>query len=69
MVEDWAVLDEVHLTKDRGLIKKILRRGDADGPEPQNNQEVTVEYTGRLVDGTEFDSSKKHGEPLKFILG
>jgi FKBP-type peptidyl-prolyl cis-trans isomerase len=31
---------------------------------------VAVLYTGKLADGTEFDSSAKHGnEPIEFILG
>ena len=31
--------------------------------------EVSVHYTGWLTDGTEFDSSVRHGEPLAFQLG
>lgn len=62
-------LDEVHLTEDGGIIKKILRFGDEDGIIPEKNQEVTVEYEGRLEDGSVFDASKNHGEPLKFIIG
>ncbi|MDG6219572.1 MAG: peptidylprolyl isomerase [Candidatus Thermoplasmatota archaeon] len=30
---------------------------------------ITVEYTGRLEDGTVFDSSENHGEPLEFTVG
>tara|TARA_B100000959_G_scaffold95597_1_gene101408 strand:+ start:85 stop:612 length:528 start_codon:yes stop_codon:yes gene_type:complete len=30
---------------------------------------VSIEYEGSLEDGTVFDSSKKHGEPLEFIVG
>ena len=32
-------------------------------------QRVFVHYTGKLLDGTEFDSSVKRGEPIDFILG
>ncbi len=30
---------------------------------------VKVEYTGTLEDGTVFDSSEKHGQPLEFVAG
>ena len=30
---------------------------------------IKVEYTGRLQDGTVFDSSEKHKEPLEFTVG
>lgn len=36
---------------------------------PKQGDIVTVEYEGRLEDGTVFDSTAKHGEPLKFDLG
>ncbi|MFT4312981.1 MAG: FKBP-type peptidyl-prolyl cis-trans isomerase [Candidatus Woesearchaeota archaeon] len=32
-------------------------------------KKVSVEYTGTFEDGTEFDSSKKHGKPLEFVAG
>jgi FKBP-type peptidyl-prolyl cis-trans isomerase 2 len=35
----------------------------------QEGDTITVEYTGRLEDGTVFDSSDKHEEPLEFTVG
>ncbi len=35
----------------------------------QKGDTITVEYTGLLEDGTVFDSSDKHNEPLKFTVG
>jgi FKBP-type peptidyl-prolyl cis-trans isomerase FklB len=43
-----------------GLQYKVL--ADGSGPAPGANDEVTVNYRGTLIDGTEFDSSTKHGK-------
>lgn len=39
------------------------------GESPVVTSEVTVHYRGTLIDGTEFDSSYKRGEPISFPLG
>jgi peptidylprolyl isomerase len=38
------------------------------GPKPQPGEIVSVNYTGKLADGTKFDSSYDRGEPIKFAL-
>ena len=48
-----------------GLQYKILKQGD--GAVPQRTDKVKVHYEGRLIDGTVFDSSTKHGsQPATF---
>jgi FKBP-type peptidyl-prolyl cis-trans isomerase FklB len=52
------------ITLPDGLQYKIITEGS--GPQPQDNDLVTVHYVGTLVDGTEFDSSYKRGEATTF---
>jgi FKBP-type peptidyl-prolyl cis-trans isomerase len=40
-----------------------------EGPEPEVGQTVIVHYTGRLTDGTKFDSSVDRGRPFEFKIG
>ena len=54
------------VTTASGLQYRVLAPGTGANPKPTD--EVTVNYTGKLLDGTEFDSSYKRGEPAKFQL-
>ncbi len=47
----------------------IMTTKKGTGAQPQPMQTVTVHYTGKLLDGTVFDSSVKRGEPFSFMLG
>lgn len=49
-----------------GLLYKIDRLGT--GEKPEITSLVQVHYVGRLIDGTEFDSSYKRGKPADFSL-
>ena len=50
-----------------GLQYKVLTQGN--GEVPQANSKVEVNYEGRLIDGTVFDSSYKRNKPQEFGVG
>ncbi|MCL7034530.1 hypothetical protein MKW94_011485 [Papaver nudicaule] len=52
----------------QGLKKKLIKEGQG-WDTPDNGDEVEVHYTGTLLNGTQFDSSRDRGTPFKFKLG
>jgi FKBP-type peptidyl-prolyl cis-trans isomerase FklB len=50
-----------------GLQYKIVKAGD--GPKPAATDSVICNYRGTLINGTEFDSSYKRGQPATFPVG
>ena len=46
-----------------------VKSKDGNGVKPQVGQEVEVHYTGKLLDGTVFDSSVDRAQPYQFDLG
>jgi FKBP-type peptidyl-prolyl cis-trans isomerase len=55
------------ITTKSGLQYKVVSAGA--GATPKAGDTVTVHYRGTLVDGTEFDSSYKRGQPATFPVG
>ena len=56
------------ITTESGLQYKVITEGT--GKKPTTEDVVIVHYTGRLLDGTVFDSSVERGEPTEFpVLG
>ena len=68
--EDMEVGDskDVSVSQDGGCLKKVLVKGTGEA-RPVKGAEVTVHYTGTLLDGTKFDSSVDRGDYFKFKLG
>lgn len=54
------------ITTASGLQYQVLRQGS--GPRPRYTERVRVNYEGRLLDGTVFDSSYQRGQPAEFPL-
>jgi FKBP-type peptidyl-prolyl cis-trans isomerase len=50
----------------KGVQYKVVK--DGTGPQPKAEDTVKVHYSGKLLDGTEFDSSYKRGEPASFPI-
>jgi FKBP-type peptidyl-prolyl cis-trans isomerase FkpA len=57
---------EASETLPSGIVVKHTKTGT--GANPQASDTVQVHYRGKLVDGTEFDSSYKRGKPTSFPL-
>ena len=64
-LEENAKNDSVIQTES-GLQYMVLKEGT--GAKPGPTDEVTVHYTGKLINGTVFDSSVERGEPATFPL-
>ena len=55
------------VTLPSGLQYKVIKKGT--GPTPTPKDTVECNYRGTLIDGKEFDSSYKRGQPASFVLG
>lgn len=55
------------VTLESGLKYVIWKKGD--GEKAESGDKVSVHYDGRLLDGSQFDSSYKRGKPFSFPLG
>ena len=55
------------ITTPTGL--KYVKTKEGNGEKPQVGTMVKVHYTGKLLDGTVFDSSVTRNEPFQFVLG
>ncbi|MEW8428549.1 MAG: FKBP-type peptidyl-prolyl cis-trans isomerase [Candidatus Thiodiazotropha sp.] len=54
------------VTLENGLQYRVIEAGSGNSPTAE--QTVEVNYRGRLIDGTEFDSSYSRGKPAQFKL-
>jgi len=55
-------------TTESGLQYLVINPGDLSAKSPDVQSQVTVQYHGRLIDGTEFDNSSEHGQAAIFRM-
>lgn len=74
LLEDIAKIDhyldmnnEEALESESGL-RYIVRR-EGSGRKPLKGDRISFNYTGKLLDGTIFESSQEQGQPFEFIFG
>lgn len=63
-IESLKAKDSSIKTTEDGLSYKVEKQGQ--GAMPTDNDNIMVVYTGKLIDGTVFDSSVERGEPATF---
>ena len=66
--KELETLSEGFEKTDSGLRYKITQTNDK-GESPTSGQTIKVHYTGKLLDGTTFDSSVERGQPIEFPVG
>ena len=68
LIENYLKENNIDATKaESGLHYVVIREGSGENAAPGDN--VTVHYTGMLLNGEVFDSSYSRNMPIEFILG
>jgi len=59
--------NDINITADGGIVKTILKEGS--GELIPAGKLAKVHYVGKLLNGTEFDSSRRRNSPFQFTVG
>lgn len=68
LINDYVKKNRINVTPTASGLYFIPKKS-GNGAQAIVGQKVKVHYTGRLLDGTVFDSSIERGEPIDFVLG
>lgn len=67
-MQQYFALNNVSATPTASGLYYVMS-SEGNGEMPKKGDNVKVHYTGKLIDGTVFDSSIERGEPIEFTLG
>lgn len=67
-LQEYLTANNVTVTPTASGLYYVMTK-DGNGEMPVKENMVKVHYTGKLLDGTVFDSSVERGEPIEFPLG
>lgn len=67
-MSEFDEAEYIDITGDGGIMKKITKEGTGEQC-PASGVEVHAHYTGTLLDGSVFDSSRTRGQIFKFTIG
>jgi len=72
--KDKAIMNEIanrwpDAVRDEETGIYYVVRTEGTGSKPAQGTKITVHYTGTLMDGTQFDSSRDRNEPFQFNVG
>lgn len=72
ILQDYFTANNLKPNKSPGGVYYIVEK-EGTGPSPVRGQQVTINYTGKTLDGNTFDSNTDpkfgHVEPLSFVIG
>jgi FKBP-type peptidyl-prolyl cis-trans isomerase FkpA len=66
--EAWSAKRPGWTTTESGLQWRRIKKASSKAKQPTAEDVVTIHYVGTFIDGREFDSSRKRGEPATFPL-
>lgn len=66
--EAWNARRAGWKVTETGLQYRRVKAAKSSSPRPDPGATVTIHYVGRFIDGREFDSSRRRGEPATFPL-
>lgn len=68
MIREYLTTNKINAQRTASGLYYIIDK-PGEGPLPLAGQQVSVHYTGTLLDGRKFDSSRDRGQPFSFTIG